>query len=239
MSETALLHDAYRLGVMIARSDFRPSFIVGLWRGGATVGIAVQECLQHLGLATDHIAVRTSYRGPDSYRRMLASPDSEIRVHGTQYLLETLSHDDGLLLVDDVYGSGRTTSAVVRRLAERLKRNMPREVRVAAPWYRPSPGGGRPDFFVNETVDWLVMPYELAGLGREEIARHKPWLIPILDTLDRPLETPAESGSTGTGSGVDEGEAAGRNRGERDGAAAGTGAGGSERPGEDADGARR
>ena len=35
-------------------------FIVGLWRGGSPVGIGVQDCLEYLGVETDHIAIRTS-----------------------------------------------------------------------------------------------------------------------------------------------------------------------------------
>lgn len=187
VSETALLHDAYRLGVQIADSDFRPTFIVGLWRGGSTVGIAVQEALQYLGIATDHISIRTSYRGIESYSRMVENPDAEIRVHGTQYLLDTLDVDDALLIVDDVFGSGLTMKAVLERLDSRLKRNMPSDVRIAVPWYKP--GHNRtdrvPDFHVNTTEDWLVMPYELSGLSHEEIAAGKPWMLPILDALDK------------------------------------------------------
>ena len=186
VTETELLHDSYRLGVRIFRSGFRPTFIVGLWRGGSTVGIAVQECLQHLGVATDHIAIRTSYRGLESYASMVADPEREIRVHGTQYLLDTLDVDDRLLLVDDVFGSGLTMAAVRARLESRLKRNMPREVRVAVPWYKPARNrtDRRPDYHVNVTDGWLVMPYELSGLTHEEIVRHKPWLLPILERLD-------------------------------------------------------
>ena len=57
ITEEELLLDAYRLGVAVFNSGFRPSFIVGLWRGGSTVGIAVQECLQHLGVETDRKSV--------------------------------------------------------------------------------------------------------------------------------------------------------------------------------------
>ena len=106
VQEPALLQDAYRLGVQIANSDFRPTFIVGLWRGGSVVGIAVQECLQYLGIESDHIALRTSYRGIAGYNQMVNNPDEEIRIHGTQYLLETIQHEDSLLIVDDVFSSG-------------------------------------------------------------------------------------------------------------------------------------
>lgn len=186
VTETELLHDAYRLGVQIAESSFQPTFIVGLWRGGSVVGIAVQECLQFLGYPTDHISIRTSYRGLNTYQQMVDNPQDEIRIHGTQYLLETLNQDDGLLIVDDVYSSGLTTSAVIARLRHRLKENMPAQVRIAVPWYKPKQNrtDNRPDFYLHTTDDWLVMPYELSGLTREEIAANKPWLIPILDSLE-------------------------------------------------------
>ena len=88
LDEAELIRDAFRLGVQIFESGFRPNFIVGLWRGGSTVGIYVQECLQTLGVKTDHTSLRTSYQGMTRYADMVAAPQSRIRVHGTQYLLE-------------------------------------------------------------------------------------------------------------------------------------------------------
>ena len=138
IAEEDLLLDAYRLGCAGLQQRFRPSFIVGLWRGGSSVGIAVQECLQHLGVATDHISLRTSYRGMQQYQRMVDGASQEIRVHGTQYLLESMNAPDGLLIVDDVYSTGLNVKAVIDRLATRTRRNMPHDVRVAVPWYKPA-----------------------------------------------------------------------------------------------------
>lgn len=65
-------------------------------------------------------------------------------------------------------------------------------VRVAECGFRPSfivgpwRGGRAPDFHLHLSDDWLVMPYELNGLEREHIARHKPWLPSIPDSLDAP-----------------------------------------------------
>lgn len=185
IQEADLLQDAYRLGVQIFNSGFRPTFIVGLWRGGSSVGIAVQECLQHLGVETDHISIRTSYRGVTRYQQMVDNPEQEIRVHGTQYLLESLNSDDQLLIVDDVFGSGMTINVVINRLSQRLKRNMANEVRVAVPWYKPKRNKTErtPDFYIHQTEDWLVMPYEISGLTLEEINEHKPFLKPIISEL--------------------------------------------------------
>jgi len=176
-----LLLDSYRLAVEIYRSGFRPDFIVGLWRGGSPVGIAVQECLEYLGVDTDHIAVRTSYAGMESYPE-LAAGRQPIRVHGLQYLLENLNADQALLLVDDVYSTGRSVQAVLDSLARKARRNMPAEPRVAAPWYKPAQNrtGRAPDYYLHETDDWLVLPYELNGLSRMEIARHKGFVLPML-----------------------------------------------------------
>ena len=185
IAEEELLLDAYRLGVTVFDSGFRPSFIVGLWRGGSSVGIAVQECLQHLGVATDHISLRTSYRGMQRYQHMVDEASSEIRVHGTQYLLETMNAEDGLLIVDDVYSTGLNVKAVIDRLARRTRMNMPRDVRIAAPWYKPARNrtGRVPDYYLHETDKWLVLPYELNGLSVEEIRTHKAFLAPLIARL--------------------------------------------------------
>ncbi|MGL4900119.1 MAG: phosphoribosyltransferase, partial [Shewanella sp.] len=38
-----LLEDSFLLASKVYESGFRPQFIVGIWRGGAPIGIAVQE----------------------------------------------------------------------------------------------------------------------------------------------------------------------------------------------------
>lgn len=186
LDEETVIQDAFRLGVQIFESGFRPTFIVGLWRGGSSVGIYVQECLQTLGVKTDHIALRTSYRGLPAYQSMVQSPE-DIRVHGTQYLVENLNVDDGLLIVDDVFSTGYNISAVINRLQGKLKRNMPSQVKVATLWQRPAYNrvDFKPDFCLRETDDWLVFPYELKGLSQEDIAANKPWVEPFLRKADR------------------------------------------------------
>lgn len=184
VQEEALLNDSFRLAVRIYESGYRPDFIVGVWRGGSTVGIYVQECLQYLGVNTDHIAIRTSYTGMQDYFQRIDRPEN-IRVHGLQYLFENLNHDDSLLIVDDVFGSGHNVEAIINRLRNKTKRNMPAEIRIAVPYYKPAQNktGRKPDFFLHMTDDWLVLPYELTGLSEEEIQAHKPWVVPILDSI--------------------------------------------------------
>ena len=181
ISEESLLLDSYRLAVRIFESGFRPDFIAAVWRGGATVGIYVQECLQYLGVETDHIAIRTSYRGVNDYMQRIDSPEG-IRVHGLQYLFENLNHDNPLLIVDDVFSSGHNIEAVLNRLKSKAKRNMPADVRIAVPYFKPGLNrtGRTPDYYLHKTDDWLVLPYELQGLSESEIRENKPWILPIL-----------------------------------------------------------
>jgi hypoxanthine phosphoribosyltransferase len=181
VQEEALINDSFRLAVKIYESGFRPDFIVGVWRGGSTVGIYVQECLQYLGVLTDHISIRTSYRGMDEYLQRVDSPE-DIRVHGLQYLFENLNYSDKLLIVDDVFSSGHNIEAVINRLQSKTRLNMPEDTRIAVPFYKPSRNqtGRVPDFYLHETEKWLVLPYELTGLTEAEIQEQKPWMMPIL-----------------------------------------------------------
>jgi hypoxanthine phosphoribosyltransferase len=183
-----LLRDSFQLAANISKAGFHPDFLVGLWRGGSAVGIAVQEGLDFLGIKTDHIAIRTSYRGAPSYSEMVSRADS-IRVHGLQYLLENLCSHHSMLIVDDVYSTGSSVKAVIDQLARKTRRNLPQDIRIATVWYRPGEKTLRvPDYYVHETDDWLVLPYELSGLSVEELRQHRPELDSIVDRLEPLLE---------------------------------------------------
>ena len=110
ISAQSLLEDSFRLGVQVLDSGFRPSFIVGVWRGGTPVGIAVQELLDFFGVETDHIAIRTSLY------RSIGRPGSRIRVHGMQYVIDHVEADQSLLIVDDVFDTGLSIDAVISHL---------------------------------------------------------------------------------------------------------------------------
>ena len=179
-----LLLDSFRLAAQVYESGFRPDFLVGLWRGGSAVGIAVQEGLDHFGVETDHIAIRTSYRGQQYYSKMVDKAGA-IRVHGLRYLHERVSSHHSMLIVDDAYSSGSSVKAVIEQLRRKARRNLPHDIRIATVWYRPTERTIRPpDFFVHETTDWLVLPYELAGLSIEELRAQKSEIAPVIDRLE-------------------------------------------------------
>ena len=179
ISAQSLLEDSFRLGMQILDSGFRPSFIVGVWRGGTPVGIAVQELLDFFGVKTDHIAIRTSF-----YESIGRTGD-RIRVHGMQYIIDHVNADQGLLIVDDVFDTGLSIDAVFSHLRRRARRNTPRDTRVATVYYKPSNNRTErvPDYYVHETERWLVFPHELHGLTREEILRHKLGIAPLARRL--------------------------------------------------------
>ena len=178
-----LLRDSFRLAANIFEAGFRPDFLVGLWRGGSAVGIAVQEGLEYFGVQTDHIAIRTSYTGARSYSQMISKGDN-IRVHGLQYLLENLCSHHSMLIVDDVYSTGSSVNAVLKQLAQKTRRNLPQDIRIATVWYRPSEKTLRtPEYFVHETSDWLVLPYEMSGFSIQELKANRPEMKELFERL--------------------------------------------------------
>ena len=165
-----LLADSLRLGMQVVDSGFKPTHLVGIWRGGAPVGIAVQELLDYHGQHCDHIAIRTSsYHGIDQQ-------DAQVKVFALGYLIDTLDPTDRLLIIDDVFDSGRSIRAFIAELRARCRHNMPRDIRIATVYYKPRRNvtALKPDYFVYETDQWLIFPHEIDGLTIEEIRRHKP-----------------------------------------------------------------
>lgn len=174
-----LLEDSFRVAAKVYEDGFRPQFIIGIWRGGAPIGIAVQEYFDYKEVETDHIAVRTSsYYGINQQAK-------EIKVHGLHYLIENANAEDGLLIVDDVFDSGRSVKALIEQISEQMRLNLPKDIRVACPWYKPQNNKVDivPDYFIHESDEWLVFPHELSGLTPDEIIAGKSDLKNIHDIL--------------------------------------------------------
>ena len=164
------MRDSLELGLQVVRSGFEPSFLVGIWRGGAPIGISVQEVLEYNGIECDHISIRTS-----SYTA-IDQQSTSVRVHAVDYLVSRLSFEDRLLLIDDVFDSGRSLEAVIAELRKRCRRNLPEHIRITTVYYKPSRNRTSltPDYYVRATDQWLVFPHEVQGLTKEEILEHKP-----------------------------------------------------------------
>ena len=165
-----LLNDSFQLAINIYKSGYRPDYIVGIWRGGAPVGIAIQELLEYIGIPTDHICIRTySYNG-------IESRNKEVRVHGLSYLIKNVNADDSLLIVDDVFDTGLSIQKVIEKLKERCRLNTP-DIKIATPYFKPDNNvtGVIPDYYLHETSKWLVFPHELVGLSLDEIIKNKSY----------------------------------------------------------------
>lgn len=171
ISAQSLLDDAFSLALKIVESGYRPDYIVGVWRGGAPIGIAVQEMFDFLGFHADHIAIRTSsYAGVDERNK-------EVAVHGLNYLIKRVESQQKMLIVDDVYDTGLSIQQVIQDLQRACKKNTP-EIRIACPYFKPSRNQTKlePDYYLHQTDQWLVFPHELKGLSEKELLENKPEL---------------------------------------------------------------
>ena len=131
LSARDLLEDSFKLGVRVLESGFKPTMIIAIWRGGTPVGMAVQEIMAYCGVESDHIAIRTSsYVGVDER--------GAVAVHGLNYIVKKICHDDRVLIVDDVFDTGNTVVAVLEELKKRARDNTPTDIRVAVPFFKPS-----------------------------------------------------------------------------------------------------
>ena len=100
-------------------------------------------------------------------------------------MVENANANDKLLIVDDVFDSGRSVDALIKQINKLMRLNMPKDIRIACPWYKPQNNTTDivPDYYVNESDEWLVFPHEIAGLSEEEIREGKGELADVMDIL--------------------------------------------------------
>lgn len=156
-----LLLDTFRLGRKVHESGFRPKHAISIWRGGTPIGLGVDAYFRFQGVRFHHTSIATS-----SYRAI--GEQADVVVKGLEHVIQSVCPEDGLLLIDDVYESGRTIETIVRILRERARRNAPRDIRVAtvhrkqrAHVYTELPIISLYD--IPEDV-WIDYPHELADL---------------------------------------------------------------------------
>ncbi|MFM7784272.1 MAG: phosphoribosyltransferase, partial [Gammaproteobacteria bacterium] len=102
ISADELLLDSFRLARLVIDSGYRPTLLIGLWRGGAAVAVAVHESLAWHGLACAHMPLLTRlYTGID----MRAG---SVQIEGLGDLAPKLAQPARILVVDDVFDTGVT-----------------------------------------------------------------------------------------------------------------------------------
>jgi len=178
ISADKLLEDSFDLALKIYNSGYEPNWIVGIWRGGTPIGIAVQELLEYLGIKTDHISIRTSaYDG-------IGKQNEYIRVHGLEYIVKNINSDDSMLIVDDVFDTGRSVYQVIKQIHQYCRKNTP-EIKIATPYFKPENNLTtiHPDYYLHKTDKWIVFPHEINGLTAEEIVKNKSYLASKLEKI--------------------------------------------------------
>lgn len=162
ISANKLYLNSLKLAKKISDSGFVPDVLIALWRGGTPVGIVVHEYFRYFGKDIRfHKAVKAeSYSGIDSRK--------EVKVEAFSDLLEQLNDNDNLLIVDDIFDTGKTISCLFERF-DKLGKKL--NIKTATVYYKPKRNLTKitPDFYLKKTDVWVVFPHELDGLTQEEI----------------------------------------------------------------------
>jgi hypoxanthine phosphoribosyltransferase len=171
--------NALKLAHRIYHDGFIPDVIYVSLRGGAYLGNVISEYFK---------VVRKNAR-PVYYAAVVARSytgvrqSEEIKVEGWTYAPEHLRIGDKILLVDDIFDSGRTVNHLARII---LERGIPREdMKVAVHDYKyfydkddqlpvqPDYWCRRHNLSLQDEDKWIhYMSHELVGLTPEELETH-------------------------------------------------------------------
>ena len=163
------LLDSFKLAKKIYDSGFRPNFLVGVWRGGTPPAIAIQEFFKYKKVEMNHYPIKTEfYCG-------INKQEKGVKVSGLGFLERSLSKDSSLLIVDDVFDTGLSMRTILKKFEDRLRDNIPKNVKIATVYYKPSRNQTyiKPDFYIHETDKWIIFPHELDCLSEDDIKRNK------------------------------------------------------------------
>ena len=173
-------NNAIRLAYSIYRDDFIPDVIYVLLRGGAYIGNVISEYFK---------AVRKKSDRPIFYAAVVARSyigirnQQEVMVDGWTYRPDYLRTGDKVLLVDDIFDTGRTINHLAGII---MAKGIPRkDLRIAVHDYKVSTYlkeqmPVQPDYFCRKHVinspsedKWIhYMSHELIGLTPEEREKH-------------------------------------------------------------------
>ena len=172
LSADEYLRDTWRLAAAVRESGWQPDILIALWRGGAPVGVALHEYFKVIGWKLQHIPLKCA-----SYTGIGENPGGVAFTHG-DIVFGMLRKGDKVLVVDDIFDTGKTAAAVKQRIDE-----IGAEMRMACVYWKPEKNKTnlRPDYFVKDVgLDWIVFPHEIEGLTKEEIAVKDPFLAGLL-----------------------------------------------------------
>lgn len=171
-------NDAIKLGHKILQDGFVPDIIYSSLRGGAYMSNVISE----------YFKLALKGKKPVLYAAVVARSYTDIKAHdcvrvdGWTYSPEYLRPGDKILLVDDIYDTGRTLNFLVEFL---LEKGIPRsDIKVVVHDFKNFTCKEtlpiKPDYWcrkfdiANEEEDrWIhYMSHELVGLKPEELEKH-------------------------------------------------------------------
>ncbi len=93
-----------------------------------------------------------------------------------------MNAEDKLLIVDDVFDSGRSIKVILDTLSAKSRKNTPHDICIAMPCYKPKRNitTFTPEYCLHETDNWPIFPHEMNGLDEAEIFATKLGLKEIL-----------------------------------------------------------
>ena len=172
LSANDFLHDVWRLAADIRKSGWKPDFMIALWRGGTPPGIAIHEFLKVSGWEVRHLPLKcSSYTG-------IGENAGEVRFTCAEPVFGMLRKGDKVLVVDDVFDTGKTAAAVKGRLDA-----LGVEMRMACVYWKPQKNQTnlKPDYFTKDVgLEWIVFPHEIEGLSKDEVREKDPLLAELL-----------------------------------------------------------
>ena len=173
LSANEFLHDSWRLAAGVKASGWKPDILIALWRGGAAVGVSLHEFFKSSGWNVQHIPLKCA-----SYTGIGENAGDVVFTLGDE-IFGLLRPGDRVLVVDDVFDTGKTAKAVKARIDAAGA-----EMRMACVYWKPEKNRTdlKPDYFVKDVGnDWIVFPHEIDGLTPEELREKDPDLADLMN----------------------------------------------------------
>ena len=173
LSANEFLHDSWRLAAGVKASGWKPDILIALWRGGAAVGVSLHEFFKSSGWNVQHIPLKCA-----SYTGIGENAGDVVFTLGDE-IFGLLRPGDRVLVVDDVFDTGKTAKAVKARIDAAGA-----ELRMACVYWKPEKNRTdlKPDYFVKDVGnDWIVFPHEIEGLTPEELREKDPVLADLMN----------------------------------------------------------
>lgn len=164
------LRDSMRMAREILDSGWVPDILIGLWRGGTPIAIAIHEYLVYRGHKPLHMPVKCS-----SYTGMART--HQLQIDFPENFLDSVGPGSRVLIADDTFDTGLTTAGLKDILVARGA-----DVRIAVLVWKPDNNktSTTPDYYAWTTEKWVVFPHELEDLTPEEIRMKDPEIGDIL-----------------------------------------------------------